>query len=150
MYRTLVWCKMRVKSVLIIVLVESFLSMLSYFSRVWLFATPWTVALQAPSVHEVSQARILERVAISTFRGSSPSKDWICVSCVFCIAGGFFTHWATWGTQGLSLVSPNEQKSLTQCPLSWSAICREDVGTLKRIPKSGLGYKVYHLITSLS
>ena len=112
--------------------------------------SPMDCSPPGSSVHEVSQARILERVAISTFRGSSPSKDWICVSCVFCIAGGFFTHWATWGTQSLSLASPNEQKSLTQCHLSWSATCREDVGTLKRIPKSGLGCKVYRLIASLS
>ena len=40
------------------------------------------------SVHEIFQARILERVAISSFRRSSWPKDWICVSCV---AGEFFT-----------------------------------------------------------
>ena len=36
------------------------------FSQVRLFATPWTVAHQAPlSVHGILQARILEWVAIS-------------------------------------------------------------------------------------
>ena len=35
-------------------------------------ATPWTVAHQAPSVHEVLQARILEGVAIS-FSGGLPN-----------------------------------------------------------------------------
>ena len=43
-------------------------------------------------VHGVSQARMLEWVAISFFRGSSWLRDWTQVSCV---AGGFFTDWAT-------------------------------------------------------
>ena len=34
------------------------------FSCVWLFVMPWTVARQAPSDHGISQARILEWVAI--------------------------------------------------------------------------------------
>ena len=38
------------------------------------------------------QARILEWVAIPFSRGSSQSKDWTQVSC---IAGRFFTSWAT-------------------------------------------------------
>ena len=44
------------------------------------------------SVHGISQARILEWVAISFSRGSSRPKDWIWVSC---IAGSLFTIWAT-------------------------------------------------------
>ena len=47
------------------------------------FVAPWTVA---------SQARILEWVDISFSRKSSPSRDW---SWVFCMAGRFFTIWAT-------------------------------------------------------
>ena len=35
------------------------------FSHVQLFATPWTVVHQAPFVHGIFQARILEWVAIS-------------------------------------------------------------------------------------
>ena len=42
----------------------------------------------ASSVHEISQARILEWVAISFSRGSSQPRDWTCVSCT---AGRFFT-----------------------------------------------------------
>ena len=34
------------------------------------------------SVHEISQARTLERVAISIFRGSSWPRDQTCVSCI--------------------------------------------------------------------
>ena len=43
------------------------------------------------SVHGISQARILEGVAIPSSRGSSRPRDGTCVSC---IAGGFFTFWA--------------------------------------------------------
>ena len=43
------------------------------------------------SVHEISQARILEWVAIPFSRGSSQTRDGIWVSG---IAGGFFTIWA--------------------------------------------------------
>ena len=51
--------------------------------------TPWTVcSLPSPSVHRISQARILEWVAIFSSRGSSWPRDRTCVSC---IAGRFFT-----------------------------------------------------------
>ena len=43
--------------------------------------------LPGSSVHGTSQARILERVAISFSKGSSWPRDQTCVSC---IAGGFF------------------------------------------------------------
>ena len=50
----------------------------------------WTMDCSPPaySVHEISQARILEWVAISFSRGSSWPKDWTWGSC---IAGRFFT-----------------------------------------------------------
>ena len=44
------------------------------------------------SVHEIFQARILERVAISFSRGSSQPRDRTRVSCT---AGRSFTNWAT-------------------------------------------------------
>ena len=44
------------------------------------------------SVHGISQARILEWVAIFFSRGSSWPRDWIQVSR---ITGWFFTVWAT-------------------------------------------------------
>ena len=43
-------------------------------SLVGLFVASWTVTHQA-SVHEISQARILEWVAISSSRGSSRPRD---------------------------------------------------------------------------
>ena len=59
--------------------------MLSHFSHVWLFVTPWTVARQGFSVHGILQARILERVAILFSRRSSQPRDQTQVSCVSCI-----------------------------------------------------------------
>ena len=55
--------------------------------------TPWTVcSLSGSFVHGILQARILEWVAIPFSRGSPQPRDWI---WVFCIAGRFFTIWAT-------------------------------------------------------
>ena len=51
-------------------------------SRVRLFVIPWTVAYQAPPVHGILQARILEWVAISFSRGSSQPRDRTQVSCI--------------------------------------------------------------------
>ena len=61
----------------------------SSLSRVWLFATPWTEACQAPLSMGILQARVLEWVAMPSSRGSSQPRDRIQVSC---IAGGIFYH----------------------------------------------------------
>ena len=61
-------------------------------SHVHFFATPWTVACQDPLFMELSKARILEWVAIPFSRGSSWPRGQTWVSC---IAGRFFTIWAT-------------------------------------------------------
>ena len=53
---------------------------------------PMDYSLPGFSVHGILQARILEWVVISFSRGSSCSRDW---TWVFCIAGRFFTIWAT-------------------------------------------------------
>ena len=60
------------------------------FSHVQLFGTPPGVLCSPPgsSVHGISQARILEWVAISFSRGSSQPRDQILVSS---LAGRFFT-----------------------------------------------------------
>ena len=53
-----------------------------------------SVACSPPgsSIHRILWARILERVANPFIRGCPPPRDWTPVSC---IAGGFFTIWAT-------------------------------------------------------
>ena len=56
--------------------------MLTHFSHVWLFVT---LCLLGSSIHEISQARILEWVAMPSSRGSSQPKDRTCVSYVSCI-----------------------------------------------------------------
>ena len=73
---------------------------------------PMDCSLQGSSVHGIFQARILEWVAVPSFRGSSQPRDQTQVSC---IAGGFFTIWAT--REILSFDSPQtESKSLS---ISW-------------------------------
>ena len=49
-------------------------------SHVW-FRDPMDCSPPGPSVHGISQARILEWVAISFSRGSSWPRDWTWVSC---------------------------------------------------------------------
>ena len=70
------------------------------YSCVWLFATLWTIACQAPLSMGFSRPRILEWVGISSSRGSSQPRDWTQVSCISFSASRFFTaeppgrpHW---------------------------------------------------------
>ena len=63
-------------------------------------------SLPGSSVRGISQARILEWIAVSFSRGSSWPRDWIQVSC---IAGRFFTIWATAAAA----------KSLQSCRTLW-------------------------------
>ena len=65
------------------------------FSCVWLFATSWTVALQALLSMRFPRQEILEWVAISFSRGSSWPRDQTSVSC---IGRRMLYHWATWET----------------------------------------------------
>ena len=53
---------------------------------------PKDCSLTGSSVHRILQARILEWVTIPFFRVSSWLRNWTWVSC---IAGRFFTTWAT-------------------------------------------------------
>ena len=53
---------------------------------------PMDCSLPGSSVCGILQARVLEWVAISFSRGSSQSRNWTQISC---IAGRFFTIWAT-------------------------------------------------------
>ena len=53
---------------------------------------PLDCSLPGSSVHGILQARTLEWVTVPFYRGSSRCRDW---TQVFCIAGRFFTVWAT-------------------------------------------------------
>ena len=89
---------------------------LSCFSRAQLFAALWTVTLQAPLVHGILQARVLERVAIYSSRGSSQPRDSAHVSCLL--------HWQAGSLLLASLGKPG-------------IICREVVLQEKRGPTIG-------------
>ena len=65
---------------------------LRHFSRVQLFATPMDCTLPGSSVHEISQARILEWVAMPSSRGSSQPRDRTHVSYVSCIGRWVLYH----------------------------------------------------------
>ena len=62
---------------------------LSRFSRIWLW-DPMDCSLPGSSVDGISQARILEWVAMPSSMGSSQPRDRTGVSCISFIAGGFF------------------------------------------------------------
>ena len=64
---------------------------LSHFSCVRLFSTPWTVAHQAPLSLGFSR-QYWSGLPYSFSRGVSQPRNRTHVSC---IAGGFFTHWTT-------------------------------------------------------
>ena len=64
-------------------------------SRILLFE-PLDCSQASSSVHEIFQARILERVAISSSRRSSWPRDQTHVSYGSCIGRQALYHWATW------------------------------------------------------
>ena len=67
------------------------------FSHVQLFATLWTVALQAPLSMGFFQVRILEQVAISSSRGPSQLRDRTHVC--FCVGRRILYHLHQLGKQ---------------------------------------------------
>ena len=70
----------------------------SCFSRFQLFSAPWTVAC---SLHGILQARILEWVAMPSFRGpSQPEIETVSPESP-ALAGGLYTHSAIWEAPGV-------------------------------------------------
>ena len=74
-------------------------------------------SLPGSSVHGISQARVLEWVAISFCRGSSRHRDWTHVSCISRL---IVHHWTTSGTQmaGYYLVLINHWMNIS-CPIAF-------------------------------
>ena len=68
------------------------------------------------SVHRISQARILQWLAISFSRGSSRSRDW---THVFCIGRHILYHCVTWETRLATTAVPAVKLS------SWQHIVAE-------------------------
>ena len=63
---------------------------------------PMNCSLPRPPIHKISQARILECVAISFARGSSQSRDRTLISCT---GRQVLYQWATWEAPFIALVS---------------------------------------------
>ena len=80
------------------------LSFNSSLNGVRLFCDPMDYSLPGSSVHGISQAGILEWVAISTSRGSSQPRDQTQVSC---LGRWILYHCATWEAQGSSILIYN-------------------------------------------
>ena len=59
------------------------------------FCNPMDWSPSSSPVHKISQARILEWVAISFSRGSSQPKDQTHISCVSCTDKQILYHWTT-------------------------------------------------------
>ena len=79
---------------------------------------PMDCSLPGSSVLGILQSRILEWVAVPSSRGSSWPRDWTRVSC---IAGRFFTIWATRKAQtpwGLWLIILEPYSSFVQSLIS--------------------------------
>ena len=57
---------------------------------------PMDYSPQGSSVYRIFQARILEWVSISFSRGSSQSREWTHVFCVYCFGRWILYYWATW------------------------------------------------------
>ena len=62
-------------------------SMLSRFSRVWLFGTPWTVTHQAPLCMGFLWQEYWSGLSFPSPGDLPRPRDWTCVSCLPCIAG---------------------------------------------------------------
>ena len=100
-----------------------------------MFASPWTVAHQAPLSMGILQARVLECIAMPSSRGSSKPRDWTQVSHT---AGRSFTVWTSREAQ--QLIGPEKQASLPlsvrTCSQPWPWGLR---GYLQRLPTQGDG-----------
>ena len=68
---------------------------------------PVACNLPGSSIYGTSQSRILEWIAMYFSRGSFPPRGQAHISCVFCTAGRFFTHWATWETPYICIGTAN-------------------------------------------
>ena len=83
-------------------------------------------SLPGSSVHRVSQARILEWVAISFSRGSSRPRNWIQVSCT---AGRCFKDWSSRERQPTPVLLPRKSHGLRSLVSMGSQRVRHDWAT---------------------
>ena len=86
--------------------------------------------LPGSSVHGIFPARILQQVAMSSFRGSSRSRYWTKFSCISCTGRQVLYHWETWEASGESrraffffFFLAASQKKLSSVCLVSSVLC---------------------------
>ena len=101
---------------------------------------PVDCSLPSSSVHGILQERILEWVAISFSRGSSQSRD---RNQVFCIAGRFFTIWAT--RKAYNAVKVYSTQYVSKLENSAAATGLEKVG-FHHNPKEGRCQRMFKLL----
>ena len=65
----------------------------SVLSRVWLFCDPTDCSPPGSSVHGILLARLLEWVAISSFRGTSPPRSPTSISYISCFGSWVLYHY---------------------------------------------------------
>ena len=82
----------------------------------------------ASSVHGISQAGILEWVAISSSRRSSQPRDWTQASCTSCIGRWLLYHWAT--------CEAPSQSRLARSSLHWQILWKTPVTRSVLLPPS--------------
>ena len=73
-----------------------FSPVLCVLSWVWLFVSPWTIALQAPLSMEFSRQEYWSRLPFPTLGGSSRLRDQTHVPCISCIGKWILCHCTTW------------------------------------------------------
>ena len=90
-------------------------------SHVQLFVTPQTVAHQAPLSMGLSRQEYWSELPF-LLQGSSWSRDWTCVSCIFCTGRWILYHWTTWEAQfpsnTIGLSSRHTKMSFNLAPLT--------------------------------
>ena len=120
-------------------------------SRVQLFCDSMDCGPPGSCVHGISQARILEWVAISFSTGSSQPRDQTHVSCVSCSAGRFFTteppgkpvaEWGGVGTQFNHVLTP---PVLSPACCAWLPTTSPDDKMASRLPSLVDASRPYHV-----
>ena len=91
------------------------------------------------SVHGILQARLLEWIAIPFSRGSSWPRNWTLVSC---IAGRFFTTWATGNSNCPTCIRPTASTNSMQQILDFNRLYFPPSDTQESVKSEGISHSV--------
>ena len=106
---------------------ERFLHVCYPFTSIISDCDPMDWSPSGSSIYGILQARKLERAAMPSSRGSFQPKDRTCVSCVSCLADGFFT------AEPLGK-PPNAPSFQANCSLFETLLSRETGLCTKELP----------------